>query len=40
MKSGKFALRHAAMDFEHYKQVVGYDTWAGIDERFGLPPKA
>ena len=35
MRSGRFALRNAGMDFEHYKQVVGFDTWAGIDERFG-----
>ena len=35
MKSGRFALRDAGMDFETYKQVVGYDAWRGIEERFG-----
>jgi 2-methylisocitrate lyase-like PEP mutase family enzyme len=39
MKSGAFKLRNAGMDFEHYKQVVGYDKWADIDERFALPTK-
>lgn len=39
MKSGAFALRDKGMDFEHYKQVVGFDKWEGIDERFGWPPK-
>src|SRR5262245_27571320 len=34
MKSGKFARRNDGMDFEEYKRVVGFDTWAGIDERF------
>jgi hypothetical protein len=34
MKSGKFARRNDGMDFEEYKKVVGFDTWAGIDERF------
>jgi 2,3-dimethylmalate lyase len=35
MKSGRFALREAGMDFETYKQVVGYDRWRGVEERFG-----
>jgi hypothetical protein len=35
MKSGRFALRDAGMDFETYKQVVGYDRWRGVEERFG-----
>jgi 2-methylisocitrate lyase-like PEP mutase family enzyme len=35
MKSGKFALRNDGMDFETYKNVVGYDQWQSIDERFG-----
>ncbi len=35
MKSGRFALRDAGMDFETYKQVVGYEKWRGIEERFG-----
>lgn len=39
MKSGKFGLRNAGMDFEHYKKVVGYDTWESVDNRFGWPPK-
>ncbi len=34
MKTGAFALRNAGMDFEDYKKVVGFDTWAGIDDRF------
>lgn len=36
MKSGKFALRNAGMDFEDYKRLVGYDKWAAIDERFAV----
>ena len=39
MKSGKFALRQAGMDFEHYKRVVGYDTWERIDNDYAWPPK-
>jgi 2,3-dimethylmalate lyase len=35
MKSGRFAQREAGMDFETYKQVVGYDRWRGVEERFG-----
>ncbi len=35
MKSGAFKRRHDGMDFEEYKRVVGFDTWAGIDERYG-----
>src|SRR5262245_33074439 len=34
MKSGTFALRNAGMDFETYKEVVGYDKWQGIEDRF------
>lgn len=34
MKSGKFARRNDGMDFEDYKKLVGYDTWASVDERF------
>jgi 2-methylisocitrate lyase-like PEP mutase family enzyme len=34
MKSGEFKLRNAGMDFEDYKRLVGFDKWAGIDERF------
>ena len=34
MKSGKFALRNSGMSFEEYKQVVGYDRWESVDERF------
>ena len=37
MKSGKFARRSDGMDFEEYKQVVGFDQWAGLDERYGAP---
>jgi 2-methylisocitrate lyase-like PEP mutase family enzyme len=36
MKSGRFAHRNDGMDFEHYKQVVGYDKWEGIDTQFGV----
>ncbi len=35
MKSGQFARRNDGMDFEDYKRTVGFDKWAGIDERFG-----
>jgi 2,3-dimethylmalate lyase len=35
MKSGRFALRDAGMDFETYKQVVGFEKWRGVEERFG-----
>jgi 2,3-dimethylmalate lyase len=35
MKSGRFALRDAGMDFETYKHLVGYDRWRGVEERFG-----
>jgi 2-methylisocitrate lyase-like PEP mutase family enzyme len=35
MKSGRFALRDAGMDFETYKQVVGFDRWRTVEERFG-----
>jgi 2-methylisocitrate lyase-like PEP mutase family enzyme len=35
MKSGQFARRNDGMDFEDYKRAVGFDKWAGIDERFG-----
>jgi 2-methylisocitrate lyase-like PEP mutase family enzyme len=35
MKSGRFALRDAGMDFETYKQVVGFDRWRRVEERFG-----
>jgi 2,3-dimethylmalate lyase len=35
MKSGQFARRSDGMDFEDYKRTVGFDKWAGIDERFG-----
>ena len=35
MKSGRFAKRNDGMDFEEYKQVVGFDRWESIDERFG-----
>jgi len=34
MKSGRFALRDAGMDFETYKDVVGFDKWQAIDDRF------
>jgi 2-methylisocitrate lyase-like PEP mutase family enzyme len=34
MKSGAFKLRNAGMDFEDYKRLVGYDTWADVDARF------
>jgi 2,3-dimethylmalate lyase len=34
MKSGKFARRNDGMDFEEYKQLVGYDKWQGVDERY------
>lgn len=34
MKSGRFARRNGGMDFETYKQVVGYDEWQGIEDRF------
>ena len=34
MKTGKFALRNAGMNFEDYKKVVGYDKWESVDERF------
>ncbi|MGH6730092.1 MAG: isocitrate lyase/PEP mutase family protein, partial [Sphingomicrobium sp.] len=32
MKSGRFALRNDGMDFEAYKQVVGYDKWQDVDD--------
>ena len=35
MKSGRFALRNAGMDFEDYKRLVGYDRWQAIEDRFG-----
>jgi 2-methylisocitrate lyase-like PEP mutase family enzyme len=38
MKSGAFARRNDGMDFEEYKQLVGYDKWESIDSRFGLKP--
>jgi 2-methylisocitrate lyase-like PEP mutase family enzyme len=34
MKSGRFARRHDGMSFDDYKTVVGFDRWAGVDERF------
>jgi 2-methylisocitrate lyase-like PEP mutase family enzyme len=34
MKSGRLARRNDGMDFEHYKEVVGYDKWDSIDTRF------
>jgi 2-methylisocitrate lyase-like PEP mutase family enzyme len=34
MKSGKFARRNDGMDFEEYKQVVGFDHWASLDDRY------
>jgi 2-methylisocitrate lyase-like PEP mutase family enzyme len=34
MKSGRFARRNDGMDFETYKQIVGYDDWQGIEDRF------
>ncbi len=37
MKTGKFARRNDGMDFESYKNLVGYDKWESIDER--LAPK-
>jgi 2-methylisocitrate lyase-like PEP mutase family enzyme len=38
MKSGKFARRNDGMDFEQYKTLVGFDQWAGVEERFGTSP--
>jgi 2,3-dimethylmalate lyase len=35
MKSGRFARRNGGMDFKTYKQVVGYDEWQDIEDRFG-----
>src|SRR5262249_34785835 len=32
MRSGAFARRNDGMDFEDYKQLVGFDTSAGLDE--------
>jgi 2,3-dimethylmalate lyase len=37
MKSGKFARRNDGMDFEQYKKVVGFDQWASLDDRYGMP---
>jgi 2-methylisocitrate lyase-like PEP mutase family enzyme len=37
MKTEKFARRNEGMDFEAYKKLVGFDDWAGIDERFAPP---
>jgi len=37
MKSGKFARRNDGMEFERYKQVVGFDKWENVDERFAPP---
>jgi hypothetical protein len=34
MKSGAFKRRNDGMDFEDYKRTVGFDDWAGVDERF------
>jgi 2-methylisocitrate lyase-like PEP mutase family enzyme len=34
MKSGRFARRNDGMDFEAYKEIVGYDKWQSIDDRF------
>src|SRR6516225_1052695 len=39
MKSGRFAHRTDGMDFEHYKQVVGYDKWESVDTQFGVAAK-
>jgi hypothetical protein len=33
-ESSRFARRNDGMDFETYKQVVGYDEWQGIEDRF------
>jgi len=37
MKTGQFTRRSDGMDFETYNKLVGYDTWARIDERFAPP---
>jgi 2-methylisocitrate lyase-like PEP mutase family enzyme len=35
MKTGNFARRNEGMSFEAYQRVVGFDTWAEVDDRFG-----
>ena len=37
MKTGKFAHRNDGMDFEDYKNLVGYGKWESIDEQFAPP---
>ena len=37
MKTGKFAHRDDGMDFEDYKNLVGYGKWESIDEQFAPP---